>query len=79
MKRFEELLFSDKGRAFINILFFLSLLLKKSGLIFAACAVWIVYLLLCIRRTDAKANRIVYMIMIGIAVVVIGVNAVHLL
>ena len=73
MKKIKNLLFSEKGMRVVNVLFFLSAFFYRSGLLFIAVA-WIIYLLFCVKQTEAKGSKAVYSVFIGIAVIMICVN-----
>ena len=74
MKKIKNLLFSEKGMRMVNVLFFLSAFFYRSGLLFIAYVVWIIYLLFCVKQTEAKGSKVVYSVFIGIAVIMICVN-----
>lgn len=79
MQNIKERLFSEKGMKLVNTLFVLSLIFYKSGLIFIAYLVWIVYLSFCIMQTKSKGSKIIYCIFIGIAIIMICINLYFLL
>ena len=66
--------FSEKGMRMVNVLFFLSAFFYRSGLLFIAYVVWIIYLLFCVKQTESKGSKVVYSVFIGIAVIMICVN-----
>ncbi len=74
MQRIKEWFFSEKGMNFINVLFFLSVIFRGSGLAIAAQAAWIVYLSFCIKRTKSKSLKVVYFVFVGIASIMICAN-----
>ena len=74
MKKIKNLLFSEKGMRMVNVLFFLSAFFHRSGLLFIAYVVWIIYLLFCVKQTESKGSKVVYSVFIGIAVIMICVN-----
>ena len=74
MKKIKNLLFSEKGMRMVNVLFFLSAFFYRSGLLFIAYVAWIIYLLFCVKQTEAKGSKAVYSAFIGIAVIMICVN-----
>ncbi len=74
MKKLKTSLFSGCGMAVVNTLFFLSLALRNSGVIFAAYAIWIVYLAFGIKYTDSRAVKIIHAVLIAFAAVMIAVN-----
>ena len=58
----------------VNALFFLSLVFHGSGLVFIAYIAWIIYLTFCIKHTDTKGSKRVYLVFIGIAAIMICLN-----
>lgn len=69
-----EMLFTEKGMKVVNTLFFLSMLLYRSGFIFIAYAAWIVYLSFCIKKSESKVSKTIYSVFIGLAAVMICLN-----
>ena len=74
MQKIKTFLRSEKGMRFINVLFALSLLIRRSGIGLIAYLCWGVYLLYCIRCTDQKTMKIMYSILLAFAAAVIGLN-----
>jgi hypothetical protein len=74
MKKIKNLLFSEKGMKMVNLLFVLSAIFYRSGLLFIAYFAWIIYLLFCVKQAEAKGSKVVYSVFIGIAVIMICVN-----
>lgn len=74
MKKIKNYLCSEKGMRFINVLFALSLLIRRSGIGLIAYLCWGVYLLYCIRCTEQKTMKIMYSILLAFAAAVIGLN-----
>lgn len=74
MKKIKDLLFSERGMKTVNVLFFLSAIFYKSGLLFIAYFAWIIYLLFCVKQTEAKGSKVIYSVFIGVAVIMICVN-----
>lgn len=74
MKKIKNYLCSEKGMRFINVLFALSLLIRRSGIGLIAYLCWGVYLLYCIRCTEQKTMKIMYSILFAFAAAVIGLN-----
>lgn len=74
MQKIKNYLFSEKGMRFINVLFALSLLIRRSGIGLIAYLCWGVYLLYCIRCTEQKTMKIMYSILLAFAAAVIGLN-----
>ena len=77
MQKIKNYLCSEKGMRFINVLFALSLLIRRSGIGLIAYLCWGVYLLYCIRCTEQKTMKIIYSILLAFAAAVIGLN-IHL-
>ena len=74
MQKIKTFLRSEKGMRFINVLFALSLLIRRSGIGLIAYLCWGVYLLYCIRCTEQKTMKILYSILLAFAAAVIGLN-----
>ena len=74
MQKIKNYLCSEKGMRFINVLFALSLLIRRSGIGLIAYLCWGVYLLYCIRCTEQKTMKIMYSILFAFAAAVIGLN-----
>lgn len=74
MQKIKNYLCSEKGMRFINVLFALSLLIRRSGIGLIAYLCWGVYLLYCIRCTEQKTMKILYSILLAFAAAVIGLN-----
>ncbi len=74
MQKIKNYLCSEKGMRFINVLFALSLLIRRSGIGLIAYLCWGVYLLYCIRCTEQKTMKIMYSILLAFAAAVIGQN-----
>ena len=74
MQKIKNYLCSEKGMRFINVLFALSLLIRRSGIGLIAYLCWGVYLLYCIRCTEQKTIKIIYSILLAFAAAVIGLN-----
>ena len=74
MQKIKNYLCSEKGMRFINVLFALSLLIRRSGIGLIAYLCWGVYLLYCIRCTEQKTMKIMYSILLPFAAAVIGLN-----
>ena len=74
MQKIKTFLRSEKGMRFINVLFALSLLIRRSGIGLIAYLCWGVYLLYCIRCTEQKTMKIIYSILLAFAAAVIGQN-----
>ena len=74
MQKIKNFLCSEKGMRFINVLFALSLLIRRSGIGLIAYLCWGVYLLYCIRCTEQKTMKIMYSILLAFAAAVIGLN-----
>ena len=74
MQKIKNYLCSEKGMRFINVLFALSLLIRRSGIGLIAYLCWGVYVLYCIRCTEQKTMKIMYSILLAFAAAVIGLN-----
>ena len=74
MQKIKNYLCSEKCMRFINVLFALSLLIRRSGIGLIAYLCWGVYLLYCIRCTEQKTMKIMYSILLAFAAAVIGLN-----
>ena len=74
MQKIKNYLCSEKGMRFINVLFALSLLIRRSGIGLIVYLCWGVYLLYCIRCTEQKTMKIMYSILLAFAAAVIGLN-----
>jgi len=74
VQKIKNYLCSEKGMRFINVLFALSLLIRRSGIGLIAYLCWGVYLLYCIRCTEQKTMKIIYSILLAFAAAVIGLN-----
>lgn len=72
--KLKEFFSSEKAVGAVNVLFVLSLIIRNSGIILIACAVWISYLVCAMKRTPSKAVKVIDGILIAFAVVIIGVN-----
>ena len=71
----KRLLFSESGMRAVNALFFLSLLIRDRGLIFAAYTVWIAYLAYCVKRTSSRTAQTAYKGLIAFAAGMLLLNA----
>ncbi len=78
-KKPNTFLYSEKTMAAVNGLFFLSLLIRRRGIVFAAYALWMLYLYGCIRRTASKSVRLIYGLFFVFAAVMFCVNLFFLL
>lgn len=67
--RIKTYLKSEKAMSTINLVFFLSLLIRNKGIIFIAYLLWIGYLSYCIKSTSSKVMKTVF----GILCVFAGV------
>ena len=74
INKIDKYLFSEKGMTIVNILFFLSLFFRNSGVIFVAYIVWILYLMNCIKKTNSQTAKITYSVFIVFASVMIVLN-----
>lgn len=71
IKRFIK---SEKMMTFVNVIFLLSLLAPRNGVIFIAYGAWILYLFYCIKSTKFLAVKIVDGIFCVFAVCMIVFN-----
>ncbi len=78
MRKFRQYLFSDQGMKLVNGLFFLSALLRNSGLILITYMIWLLYLAKCIKTTPSKTVKVVYTIFAGFAIAMIVMQLVFL-
>lgn len=74
MEKIKQILFSERGMQIVNLLFFLSLVLRNSGVIFVFYGCWILYLTGCLRRSPSRAMRAIYRLLIAFAAVMILLN-----
>ena len=74
INKIDKYLFSEKGMTIVNILFFLSLFFRNSGVIFVAYIVWILYLINCIKKANSQTAKITYSVFIVFASVMIVLN-----
>lgn len=74
MKKIKDILLSEKGMGIVNILLFLSAVIRNSGISFIACLVWIAYLALGIKNTQSKAVKIINSVFIVFATAMIIAN-----
>ena len=65
---------SGRGMGIVNLLFFLSLLIRNRGIIFVTYALWITCLVYFIKMTSSKAVKIIDGVLIVLAVAVIAGN-----
>ena len=62
MKCLKELLLSEKGIVLVNIILALGYLFQNVFVLFAAYALWLVFLVLNAKKSDSKMIKIVYAI-----------------
>ncbi len=74
MGRIKDALFSEKGMGTVNILFMISAFMRNSGIIIAAFAAWIIYLVFGIKNTTSKAVKTVNTVFIVFALIMIALN-----
>ena len=74
MKTLQSVLYSGRGMAIVDALFCLSLLLRRSGVILIAYAVWIVYLALGVKLSESRAVKLTNAALIAFAAAMIVVN-----
>ena len=58
MKKLKEVFFSERGMGLVNMLFFLSLLIRVGWLTVMTYLVWVAYLVFCIKHAESKASNI---------------------
>ena len=73
-ERFASFVESGKGMGIVNLLFFLSLLIRNRWIIFVTYALWIVCLVYFIKLTSSKVVKIIDGVLIVLAVAVIAGN-----
>lgn len=74
MSKFKKLLFSENGMKIVNVMFFLSLLIRNVGFIFIAYILWIIYLIFCIRNASSQSGKLIYKAFLGFAVIMVLLN-----
>ena len=74
MNQMKKMFFSEIGMKVVNLLFFLSLFIRNCGVIFVAYAVWILYLLNCMKKTSSKTLKVVLSFFVIFASVMIVIN-----
>lgn len=74
MNKIKRALTSENGMKIINVIFFLAMLVRNRGIIFAAYTFWIIYLACCIKNTSSKAVKAIYKAFIVYAAAVILAN-----
>jgi len=79
VKKIKEILISENGMKIVNVLFFLSVCIRNSGIIFAAYIIWVAYLVFCIKHVQTKTVKIVYTVFIIFAVIMILLNGYFLI
>ena len=77
MKKLQKALFSQNGIRIINTLLFLAIVLRAPVVTICAYALWIAYLVFCIRQSDSKGMNISYGVMIAYAAVIIILNLLY--
>ena len=75
MRRLKKCLLSENGMRLVNTAFFLSVFVRRSGVIIAAYLLWMAYLYFVIKSTSSKAVRAVSRAFIVFAAVMMAVNA----
>ena len=79
MERLKAILLSPAGMKIVNVLFFLTVLIRNNGLIIVAHLVWVLYLVVIIKNTADKTLKTVYRVMVIYAVVIIAANGYFLI
>ena len=72
--KLKNTLFSENGMKLVNGLFIVGMFFLRTGVMLAAYACWIVYLVYCIRHTASKTVRTVFAVFIILAAAWIAVN-----
>ena len=79
MERLKAILLSPAGMKIVNVLFFLTVLIRNNGFIIVAHLVWVLYLVITIRNTADKTLKAAYRVMVIYAVVIIAANGYFLI
>ena len=74
MKKLKEMFFSERGMAIVNMLFYLSLLIRVGWLTVLTYLVWTAYLVFCIKHAESKASKIINTVFLVFAAVLACVN-----
>ena len=74
MKEITKVLTSEKGMKVVNILFFLSALIRNRGIIMIAYLCWIIYLVFCVQNTSPKITKVIYKVFIAFASIMLLAN-----
>ena len=74
MKKLKEVFFSERGMGLVNMLFFLSLLIRVGWLTVMTYLVWVAYLVFRIKHAESKASKIINTVFLVIAAVLACVN-----
>ncbi len=74
MKKLKEVFFSERGMGLVNMLFFLSLLIRVGWLTVLTYLVWAMYLFFCRKHAESKASKIINTVFLVIAAVLACVN-----
>ena len=72
MNRF---LASPRGMQLVNVLFFLTVLIRHNGMVILAYGAWIVYLRYCINETTSPVTKRIYKGFVVFAALMILINA----
>lgn len=79
MEKLKRYLSSEHGMQGVNVLFFLSVLFRNSGIIIIACVCWVVYLRWCGKHSESKGMNFVCGMLTCYAALLIIVNAIFLI
>ena len=74
MKKMKEMFFSERGMGLVNMLFYLSLLIRVGWLTVMTYLVWAMYLFFCRKHAESKASKIINTVFLVIAAVLACVN-----
>lgn len=76
LKKFKDLMASEKGMSIVNVVFILSILIRNRGIIMVAFALWMVYLGYCWKRTQRRSMKIISGVFFVFAAVMLVLNLV---
>lgn len=60
MAQLKHFLASDRGMQLVNVLFFLTMLIRHNGMSMVAYGAWIIYLRYCISETSSPITQKIY-------------------
>lgn len=73
-EKFKKKLLSEDGMKIVNMLFILLMLIRSAVLAICVFTVWTAFLWYCVNHTKSRGMKGIYLVLMGFAVVVIGVN-----